>query len=158
MNAATMSAAAVGFRLVRIFLFSFANPPPGSCDRAIFRPALREDQMIKIDNISDSALRITAPEKLKADDFRQIGPQVDSIISRYGKIRLLIDASGFNGWENIAAFENHAGFVKNHQQKVDRIAAIVAHDWQRWLIGAVRVFLHPEIRAYDKDHETVALQ
>jgi hypothetical protein len=53
-------------------------------------------------------------DKIKADEFRQIAPQVDSIISQYGKIRLLIDASGFNGWENIAAFENHAGFVKSH--------------------------------------------
>jgi len=80
---------------------------------------------------------LTAPAKLKADDFRQIAPQVVSMISRYGKIRLLIDASGFNGWEDIAAFGNHAGFVKRHQQKVDRIAVIVARDWQRWLIAAV---------------------
>jgi len=114
--------------------------------------------MIKTENVSDDVLRITAPEKLKADDFRQIAPQVDSMISRYGKIRLLIDASGFNGWENIAAFGNHAGFVKSHQQKVDRIAVIVAHNWQHWLIGAVRVFLHPEVRAYDKGRESEALQ
>jgi hypothetical protein len=71
---------------------------------------------------------------------------------------LLIDASGFDGWENIAAFENHAGFVKIHQQKVDRIAVIVAHDWQHWLVGAVRMFLHPEVRAYDERHENEALK
>ena len=65
--------------------------------------------MIKTDIASNNVLRITAPEKLNADDFHQITPQVDSIISRYGKIRLLIDASAFNGWENIAAFKNHAG-------------------------------------------------
>ena len=114
--------------------------------------------MIKTDIISGNVLRIMAPEKLKAGDLRQIAPQVDSIISRYGKIRLLIDASGFNGWENIAAFENHAGFVKNHQQKVERIAVIAGHDWQHWLIGAVRIFLHPEVRAYDKSHESEALK
>jgi hypothetical protein len=114
--------------------------------------------VIKTDIISGNVLRILAPDKIKADDFRQIAPQVDSIISQYGKIRLLIDASGFNGWENIAASENHAGFVKSHQQKVDRIAVIVAHDWQHWLVGAVRVFLHPEVRAYDKSHEGEALK
>ena len=53
--------------------------------------------MIKTEIISDNVLRITAPAKLKPDDFRQIAPQVDSMISQYGKIRLLIDASGFNG-------------------------------------------------------------
>lgn len=86
--------------------------------------------------VSGNVLRITAPEQLKADDFPQIAPQVDSIISRYGKIRLLIDATAFEGWENMAAFETHAGFVKDHQEKVDRIAIIIAHDWQRWLVGA----------------------
>jgi hypothetical protein len=113
--------------------------------------------MIKTEIISGNVLKILAPDKIKADDFRQIAPQVDSIINRYGKIRLLINATGFNGWENIAAFENHAGFVKSHQQRVDRIAVIVAHDWQHWLVGAVRIFLHPEVRAYDKGHENEAI-
>jgi type II secretory pathway component PulK len=112
--------------------------------------------MIKTEIISANALRIIAPDKLKADDFRQIAPQIDSLISQHGKIRLLIDASGFNGWENIAAFENHAGFVKNHQKKIERIAVITAHEWQDWLIGAVRIFVHPEVRAYDKSHASKA--
>ncbi len=114
--------------------------------------------MIKTEVISANCLRITVPEKLKADDFRQIAPQVDSLISVHGKIRLLIDASGFNGWENIEAFETHAGFVKNHQQKAERIAVIAGHDWQHWLIGVVRMFVHPQVRAYDKSHESEALQ
>jgi hypothetical protein len=114
--------------------------------------------MIKTEIISANALRIIAPDKLKADDFRQIAPEIDSVISQYGKIRLLIDGSGFNGWENIAAFENHAEFIKSHQQKIERIAVIAAHDWQHWLIAAVRILLHPEVRAYDKNHESEALQ
>jgi SpoIIAA-like len=69
-----------------------------------------------------------------------------------------LPASGFKGWENIAAFQNHAGFIRTHQQKVERIAVIAAHNWQHWLIGAVRIFLHPEVRAYDKSHESEALQ
>jgi hypothetical protein len=114
--------------------------------------------MIKTEVISGNVLRITAPEKLKADDFRLIASQVDSIISQHGKIRLLIDASGFNGWENIVAFEKHAGFIKTHQKKVERIAVIAGHDWQHWLIGAVRMFVHPQVKAYDKSNENEALQ
>ena len=114
--------------------------------------------MIKTETISANVLRIMAPEKLKPDDFRQLAPQVDFIISQHGKIRLLIDASEFKGWENIAAFEKHAGFIKTHQKKVERIAVIATHDWQHWLIGAVRLFLHPEVRAYKKSQESDALQ
>ena len=91
--------------------------------------------MIKMETISGNAPEFVLPEKLGAGDFSQIAPEIDALISRHGQIRLLLEASGFRGWENIAAFEHHAGFVKNHQRKVERIAVIVAHDWQHWLIG-----------------------
>jgi hypothetical protein len=113
---------------------------------------------MKIETISANAVKITAPAKLKADDFLQIAPQIDLLISEQGEIRLLIDASGFTGWENIAAFKNHAGFIKSHQQKVERIAVIAAHEWQHLIIGAVRMFVHPEVKAYKKSNEGEALQ
>jgi hypothetical protein len=55
--------------------------------------------------VSSNVLRIKTPEKLKVDDFYQFAPVVDSIIIRFGDIRLLIDASAFNGWENIAVLK-----------------------------------------------------
>ena len=114
--------------------------------------------MIKTEVISANALKITVPEKLKAEDVREIAPQIDALISEHGQIRLLIDASRFGGWENVETFETHAKFIKSHHQKIERIAVIVAHDWQHWLIGAVRVFIHPEVRAFDKSDEIKALR
>jgi hypothetical protein len=112
--------------------------------------------MIKAETISHNALKVTLPEKLAAEDFLEIAPQVDGMIERHGKIRLLIDASGFGGWEDITAFERHAGFVKNHQQHVERIAAIVGQKWQHWLVAAARMFVHPQVRAYEKGHDVEA--
>jgi hypothetical protein len=103
--------------------------------------------MIQIETILDNILKITAPEKLAIGDFDVIAPQIDAVIGQYGSVKLLIDASSFSGWENITAFEEHAEFVKKHQKKVARVAVVAAHDWQHWLIGAVRIFLHPEVRA-----------
>jgi hypothetical protein len=114
--------------------------------------------VIKTDIISTNALRLIAPKKLKAEDFRQLRPQIDSLVSQHGKIRLLIDGSGFDGWENIAALQAHAGFIRSHQPKIERIAVIARHNWQHWVIGAVRMFLHPEVRAYDRKHDNEALQ
>jgi hypothetical protein len=114
--------------------------------------------MIELKTISPRVLRITVPEKLKADDFRQIAPQIESLTKQHGRIRLLIDATGFGGWENIAAFERHVGFVKTHNEKVERIAVIVSHDWQHWVVGTVRMFVHPQVRAFDKRDESTALQ
>ncbi len=47
--------------------------------------------MIRTEILGPYALKIVAPERLKSDDFRQLAPEVESIISKYGKIRLLID-------------------------------------------------------------------
>lgn len=80
--------------------------------------------MIKTEIIAPDALKIVARVRLKAGDFRQLAPQVESIIHQHGKIRLLIDGSLLEGWENIAAFETRAAFVKDHQKKVERIAVI----------------------------------
>jgi hypothetical protein len=70
----------------------------------------------------------------------------------------LIDATQLEGWDNFAALEQHAAFVKARQEKVERIAIIAQHDWQHWLVGAVKVFLHPEIRVFDRSAADQALR
>jgi SpoIIAA-like len=114
--------------------------------------------MIKTEVISANALKITAPEKLRSDDFRELAPQIDALMNQHGTIRLLIDASRLDGWENLAAFESHLEFVRSHQHKVERIAVILGHEWQHWLVAAFKMFLHPSIRAYEKNQEGEALQ
>jgi len=109
-------------------------------------------------DLSGNSLRVRASGRLQANDFDALTQQVDSIISKFGTIKVLIDATGFQGWDSIAAFEKHAGFIKTHQQEVERIAVIAQHEWQQWLVGAIRLFVHPEVRAYDTGHEEEALQ
>jgi len=113
--------------------------------------------MIKTEVIAPGVLKIVAPQKLAADDFSELAPKVEALMTQQGDIRLLIDASRLEGWENIAALENHAAFVKAHQQKVARIAVIARHEWQHWLVGAVKVFLHPDVRVFDQGEESAAL-
>jgi hypothetical protein len=65
-------------------------------------------------------------------------------------------ASGFNGWESLAAFEAHARFIKNHLRNVERIAIIVGHDWQHWIVDTAQMFSHHEARAFAKNREDEA--
>jgi hypothetical protein len=114
--------------------------------------------MIAIENIKANVLKVKVPQVLKSDDFQQIAPQVDVLIHQHGKIRLLVDASQFGGWDNMKAFEQHVHFVKTHHQKIERAAVIAGHLWQHWVAGVIRLFVHPEIRVYDKDQEKEAMQ
>jgi hypothetical protein len=114
--------------------------------------------MIRTKEIAPGVLMVTAPKELKADDFAELAPKVDAIIKGGGKLRLLIDASALEGWKNLPALETHASFVKDHQQAVDRIAVIIRHEWQHWLVGAVKVFLHPQVRVFDKSEAINAME
>jgi hypothetical protein len=112
--------------------------------------------MIKTEAISPIALKIVPSEKLTEADFLGLAPPVDAIIAKSGQVRLLIDASGFNGWESFAAFQAHASFIRHHQRNVERLAIIVGHDWQHWLVDTARMFLHPEARSFNKSREDEA--
>ena len=114
--------------------------------------------MIRTEIIGSNVIRITAPDKLERADFEHLAPVADDLIKKFGTLRLLIDATSLKGWKNVAALQHHAAFVKSHQRKVDRIAVILAHDWQRWLVAAVKVFLHPEVRVYKENEESEALK
>jgi hypothetical protein len=113
--------------------------------------------MITAEPVSDRALRLTPAGKLSAADFHALASVVDGMIERNGSIRLLIDASGFAGWDSLVALETHGGFIRSHQRHVERLAVIVGHDWQRWLVDAARLVLHPEARAFGKSGEREAL-
>ncbi len=114
--------------------------------------------MIKMEFVEDNIAKITIPEILHADDFIQFIPLAEEFIRRHGSIRLLIDATQFNGWQDMKAFEAHMGFVKSHQGKVERIAIIAGHSWQHWLAGVFKIFVHPEISVFDKGEEIDAMR
>jgi SpoIIAA-like len=114
--------------------------------------------MIKFEPISVNALKIVASEKLTVADFRLLSPQVDTMIDRSGRIRLLIEAAQFDGWENLKAFETHAGFIKTHQMYVDRLAVIASRQWQHWIVDTMRMFLHPQAKAFDQGQEGEAMR
>ena len=114
--------------------------------------------MIKIERIADGVLKVVPLTKLQAGDFAELAKQIEPIIRQTGHLRPLIEASHLAGWKDLGALEEHAAFVKSHQEKVERIALIAAHEWQRWLVSAIRLFLHPEVRVFESGQEGEALR
>jgi len=113
--------------------------------------------MITITPLQGNLLKVEAPENLAADDFARIAPRVDEFIRQHGSIRLLVDATRLDGWENHQAFEQHMRFVKDHHQKVERAALLAGHAWQHWIVGAVKWFVTPELRCFGPGEEAEAL-
>jgi hypothetical protein len=112
--------------------------------------------MVEAEVLAPDALRLTLPPKISAADFQAIAPKIDAIIKARGAAKLLIDATAFGGWEDVSGFEAHAKFVKDHQQHIARLAVVIGHEWQRGLIAMISTFVHPEVRAFDKDERADA--
>lgn len=113
--------------------------------------------MISIKNIHANILEITAPQTLKAADLEALAPQADTLIKQFGTIRLLIDCSQFEGWEDIKALETHMSFIKSHHEHVERIACVAGQAWHHWLAATLHMFLHPEVQVFDKDKMAEAM-
>ncbi|MGE5276507.1 MAG: STAS/SEC14 domain-containing protein [Acidobacteriota bacterium] len=62
-------------------------------------------------------------EALRAQDFDALSATADSWIEAHGDLNgIVIHAREFPGWENLGSFLRHVRFVRNHHQKVKRIA------------------------------------
>ncbi|WP_172592411.1 SpoIIAA family protein [Nitrosomonas supralitoralis] len=106
--------------------------------------------MLTIEN-AGNLIEIKIKNTLQTDDFMALGEKADKLIDEYGSIRVLMNAEDFNGWENTDAAEKHFSFVKAHHVKVERLAIIAGHMWQHWIAAMARVFMHPEIKVFDKN-------
>jgi len=109
--------------------------------------------MISIERLSETIFKLVPSGKIGRENFHQLAMQIDPLIQAGSKPRLLVDATDFKGWDSLSAFERHIRFVKEHQKQVERIAIVAGHDWQRWVMSAVKMFVHPEVRIYDKFNE-----
>ncbi len=63
--------------------------------------------------------------RLSESDFQSVAQAVDPLIDRFGHINgIIIHTKSFPGWESFAALCMHLHFVRNHHEKVSRIALV----------------------------------
>jgi SpoIIAA-like len=74
---------------------------------------------------ADGILVIRPQGRLEATDFQKIAQEVDPYIEANGKLHgVMVEAKSFPGWKDFAALIAHLRFVKDHHQKIEKIAAV----------------------------------
>ncbi|MCB9914736.1 MAG: STAS/SEC14 domain-containing protein [Planctomycetes bacterium] len=97
--------------------------------------------------------------KLEHEDFDALTPILDAQIEKDGgKIRLLLDLSEFDGWEDLHALWNHFVLVKNHHKHVERIAVLGDEAWERKLAELADRFALAEVGYYTADRSAAAIE
>ena len=99
---------------------------------------------------------ITACGKLTHDDYQHLTPVLDSALQGVAQpdVKLLFDATAFEGWEARAAWDDFKIGLK-HGNAFSRIALVGHHGWQEWAAKIGSWFISGEIRSFTSYDEAL---
>lgn len=106
--------------------------------------------MINHQLLPDEGILILAPEMpLSAPDFQKLAQEVDPYIESHGKLHgLMIDAESFPGWQDFSSLVAHLRFIRNHHQKVQRIAVVSDSSFLSYAPSIASHFVQAEIKHF----------
>lgn len=80
--------------------------------------------MLHVTLDQENKIALLEPEsRLSKSDFEEAVKLIDPFIEEHGKLNgLIIHTESFPGWDSFGALASHLEFVKNHHQKISRIA------------------------------------
>ena len=86
--------------------------------------------------------------KLHNEDYKQVFPKMETILTAEGKVRLLIMLADFHGWDLHAAWDNLTFNLKHHAD-FERIAMVGNHTWEKWMASFCKTFMKAEVRCFE---------
>lgn len=110
-------------------------------------------------NRAEGILIVEPIGPLESADFEKLVQEVDPYISEKGELNgLMIYTKSFPGWDSFAAFLSHMKFVKNHHQKIRKVAAVTAGSFLSIMPQVVNHFVQAEVKHFDYQDKDAALQ
>ena len=112
-------------------------------------------------NRAEGILILEPTGPLESTDFEKLARVVDPYIIDKGTLNgLMIYAKSFPGWDDFAAFLSHIKFVKNHHQKIKKIAAVTGSGFLSIMPQVANHFIQviqAEVKHFDYDKKDAAL-
>ncbi|MDH3514889.1 MAG: STAS/SEC14 domain-containing protein, partial [Gammaproteobacteria bacterium] len=71
---------------------------------------------------------------------------------------LMIHAKSFPGWHDFAAMVTHFNFVKNHHQRIAKVAAVTDSGFLAILPSIAKHFVHADVCHFDYGDKEKALK
>jgi hypothetical protein len=117
---------------------------------------IRSEKMIKSELLKDKGVLVVSPVgRLEASDFEHLAEEIDPYIEQNGRLHgLMVYTEFFPGWADFAALISHLKFVRNHQSKIEKVAAVSDSGFLRVIPSVVRHFVKAEVKHFeyhDKD-------
>ena len=104
--------------------------------------------MIKSELLKDKGVLVVSPvDPLAASDFEHLAEEIDPYIEQNGRLHgLMVYTEFFPGWADFAALISHLKFVRNHQSRIEKVAAVSDSGFLR-IIPSVERTAAPEAQS-----------
>ncbi|MFI5460259.1 MAG: STAS/SEC14 domain-containing protein [Isosphaerales bacterium] len=106
----------------------------------------------------EGILILTPEAPLESADFERLAQEIDPYIEANGKLHgVMIDAESFPGWKDFAGLIAHLRFVRNHHQKVQKIAVVSDSSFLSFAPKFASHFVQAEVKHFSHSQREDAL-
>lgn len=95
-------------------------------------------------------LEVEASGKLSHQDYKEMVPEFERLVSQHGKISILFRMVDFHGWDGGALWDDIKFDIK-HFADIDRLAMVGDKKWEKGMSVFCRPFTSAKIRYFDQD-------
>ncbi len=107
--------------------------------------------MFHLTTIDKCIFKIKVSGKLTHQDYQKyLIPALEKIVDKQGKIKLLIEAQDFHGWEWQAAFDDLITGVQ-YSKKFTKVAIVGNQEWKRTLSKLFSFIVSDEVCYFTDD-------
>ncbi len=99
-------------------------------------------------DVGGKVLSVKMSGKLSKEDYEQFVPEVESLIKKHGKIRILLQMHDFHGWTAGALWEDIKFDIK-HFGDIERLAMVGERKWEAGMATFCKPFTSAKIRYFD---------
>jgi len=100
---------------------------------------------------TEGILIVTPESPLESTDFERLAQEIDPYIEANGKLNgLMIDAVSFPGWKDFGGLVAHLKFVKNHHQKIQKIAVVSDSSFLSFAPKIAAHFVQAEVKHFSR--------
>jgi len=87
--------------------------------------------------------------KLTTADYERFVPEVERLIRRHGKVRMLIQMHDFHGW-HLSALWDDIKFDLKHFAHIERLALVGESKWEEGMAAFCKPFTGAMVRYFDE--------
>ena len=93
--------------------------------------------------------------ELHDGDYKQSVPEMETILTAAGKVRLFVQYEDFHGWDLHAAWDD-LRFNLKHYSDFERIAMVGDRKWEQWMANFVRPLAKAKVEYFDRSEVDAA--